>query len=128
MEYNPADMAKRKAKKSARPRATAEAQRREGRQTSKHAVTLAAIVRAKEARNCSWKRSCARLWRRRAGRRLPAIRFAPLDGSDGQFFLHEVWETREHHNGIRDAAFSPLERRKDALLAAREATFWQQIA
>jgi len=74
------------------------AQRREGRQTSQ--------ARGDACRNSPCQRGpgtapgsgvARACGADAAGRRLPAIRFAPLDGSDGQFFLHEVWETREHH-------------------------------
>lgn len=49
------------------------------------------------------------------------------DGT-GAFFLHEVWETREHHTAhTKTDHFLRWNARKDALLATREATFWTQI-
>lgn len=49
------------------------------------------------------------------------------DGS-GAFFLHEVWESREHHSAhTKTDHFLRWNARKDALLASREATFWTQI-
>ncbi len=46
----------------------------------------------------------------------------------GTFLFHEVWETREHHTAhTRTPHFLRWNARKDALLAFREAAFWQQI-
>jgi len=124
-------MAKRKAKKSARPRAT----RRRPRgvrvaKLPKHAVTLAAIVRAKEGQELLLEaelRALVAPTRREEG----CLQYDLHRSTDltGQFFLHEVWETREHHTAhTRTPHFLRWNARKDALLAAREATFWQQIA
>jgi quinol monooxygenase YgiN len=49
------------------------------------------------------------------------------DASDA-YLLHEVWESREHHRAhTQTPHFIRWNARKDALLAAREATFWKQI-
>jgi quinol monooxygenase YgiN len=45
------------------------------------------------------------------------------------FLLHEVWATREHHRlHTQTPHFLRWDARKDALLASREATFWQPLA
>jgi quinol monooxygenase YgiN len=45
------------------------------------------------------------------------------------FLFHEVWETRDHHTAhTRTPHFLRWNARKDALLAARESAFYQQIA
>jgi quinol monooxygenase YgiN len=47
----------------------------------------------------------------------------------GTFLFHEVWETREHHTAhTKTPHFLRWNARKDALLAARESAFYQQIA
>src|SRR6516165_4131600 len=47
----------------------------------------------------------------------------------GTFLFHEVWESREHHTAhTRTPHFLRWNARKDALLASREAAFWQQVA
>ena len=47
----------------------------------------------------------------------------------GTFLFHEVWESREHHTAhTRTPHFLRWNARKDALLASREAAFWQQLA
>jgi quinol monooxygenase YgiN len=47
----------------------------------------------------------------------------------GAFLLHEVWVTREDHRAhTKTPHFMRWDARKDALLASREATFWQQLA
>ena len=46
----------------------------------------------------------------------------------GAFLLHEVWATREHHRlHTHTPHFLRWDARKDALLVARDATFWQQL-
>lgn len=45
------------------------------------------------------------------------------------FLLHEVWASREHHTRhTKTPHFLRWDARKDALLASREAAFWQQLA
>jgi quinol monooxygenase YgiN len=47
----------------------------------------------------------------------------------GAFLLHEVWASREHHRlHTSTPHFLRWNARKDALLAARDATFWTQVA
>lgn len=123
-------MAKRKAKKSARRGATR--RRSKGARVAKlpkHAVTLAVIVRAKEGQELLLEaelRALVAPTRREEGcLQYDLHRSAELAG---QFFLHEVWETREHHTAhTRTPHFLRWNARKDALLVAREVTFWQQI-
>lgn len=44
------------------------------------------------------------------------------------FLLHEVWASREHHTAhTKSPHFLRWNARKDALLASREATFWEQL-
>ena len=45
------------------------------------------------------------------------------------FMLHEVWATRGHHTAhTKTPHFLRWDARKDSLLAAREVSFWQQVA
>src|SRR3974390_1106640 len=47
----------------------------------------------------------------------------------GTYLFHEVWQSREHHAAhTRTQHFLRWNARKDALLAAKESAFWQQIA
>jgi quinol monooxygenase YgiN len=124
-------MTKRNAKRSARRRLSRK--RSKGAKVvklPKHAVTLAVIVRAKEGQELLLEaelRALVAPTRREEG----CLQYDLHRSTDlaGQFFLHEVWETREHHTThTRTRHFLRWNARKDSLLAAREATFWQQIA
>ena len=124
-------MAKRKAKKTARRRPAR--RRSKGAKVvklPKHAVTLAVIVRAKEGQELLLEaelRALVAPTRREEG----CLRYDLYRSTElaSQFFLHEVWESREHHTAhTRTPHFLRWNARKDALLAAREVTFWQQIA
>jgi quinol monooxygenase YgiN len=124
-------MAKRKAKGGARRRSSR--RRTKGAtvvKLPKHAVTLTVIVRAKEGQELLLEgelRALVAPTRREAG----CLQYDLHRSTElpGQFFLHEVWETREHHTAhTRTPHFLRWNARKDALLTAREATFWQQIA
>jgi quinol monooxygenase YgiN len=47
----------------------------------------------------------------------------------GAFLLHEVWATRDDHRlHTKTPHFVRWDARKDALLAARDVSFWSQIA
>ena len=47
----------------------------------------------------------------------------------GAFLLHEVWATRDAHTEhMHTPHFLRWNAGKDALLASRDGTFWQQIA
>jgi quinol monooxygenase YgiN len=96
----------------------------------KRAVTLAVIVRAKEGQELLLEaelRALVAPTRREEG----CLDYDLYRSTElaGQFFLHEVWASREHHTAhTRTPHFLRWNARKDALLAAREVTFWQQIA
>ena len=124
-------MAKRKAKRSARRRPSRKKSKGpRAAKLPKHAVTLAVIVRAKEGQELLLEaelRALVAPTRREEG----CLQYDLHRSTDlpGQFFLHEVWETREHHTAhTRTLHFLRWNARKDALLATREANFWQQIA
>ena len=120
-------MAKRKPKKSvtrgkARKSATAK--------LPKNAVTLVVILRAKEGQEPLLEAELRALiapTRREEG----CLTYDLHRGLEipGAFLLHEVWATREHHRlHTKTPHFLRWDAGKDALLAAREATFWQQLA
>jgi len=124
-------MAKRKAKKSARSRP----RRRSSKAAKvvklpKRAVTLTVMVRAKEGQELLLEaelRALVAPTRREEG----CLQYDLHRSTElpGQFFLHEVWESREHHTThTRTPHFLRWNARKDALLAARELIFWKQIA
>ncbi len=124
-------MAKRKAKKRARRHTTRKrAKRAKVVKLPKHAVTLVVILRAKEGQEPLLEaelRALVAPTRREEG----CLQYDLHRSTElaSQFFLHEVWETREHHTAhTRTSHFLRWNARKDSLLAAREATFWQQIA
>jgi quinol monooxygenase YgiN len=120
-------MAKRKTKK----RAT----RRKARpvlaaKLPKNAITLCVILRAKEGQEPLLEAELRALigpTRREEGCLTYDLHRA-LD-IPGAFLLHEVWATREHHRlHTKTPHFLRWDARKDALLAARDATFWSQLA
>ena len=120
-------MAKRRAKKSAA--------RRKGHSGAaaklpKNAVTLVVILRAKEGQEGLLEAELRALitpTRRENGCLMYDLHRA-LE-IPGAFLLHEVWASREHHRlHTKTAHFLRWDARKDALLAGREATFWQQLA
>lgn len=124
-------MAKRKAKRSARRRPSR--RRSKGARVAKlpkQAVTLTVVVRAKEGQELLVEaelRALVAPTRREEG----CLQYDLHRSRElaGQFFLHEVWESCEHHTAhTRTPHFLRWNARKDALLAAREAIFWQQIA
>ena len=125
-------MAKRKATKTARRRRPLRRRSKGAKvvKLPKHAVTLAVIVRAKEGQELLLEaelRALVAPTRREEG----CLQYDLYRSTElaGQFFLHEVWESREHHAAhTRTPHFLRWNARKDALLAAREVTFWQQIA
>jgi len=124
-------MAKRKAKRSVRRRPSQ--RRTKGARIvklPKQAVTLTVIVRAKEGQELLLEAELRALvgpTRREEGcLQYDLHRSAELPG---QFFLHEVWESHEHHTAhTRTPHFLRWNARKDSILVTREATFWKQIA
>jgi quinol monooxygenase YgiN len=127
LEYNPATMAKRKAKKPATRR---EARSRTAAKLPKNAVTLVVILRAKEGQEGLLEAELRALIAptRREDGCLTYDLHRALD-IPGAFLLHEVWATREHHRlHTKTLHFLRWDARKDALLAGRDATFWSQLA
>ena len=121
-------MAKRKAKKPAarrKARSGAAAAR-----LPKNAVTLVVILRAKEGQESLLEAELRALiapTRREEGCLTYDLHRAIE--IPGALLLHEVWATREHHRlHTKTPHFLRWDARKDALLATRDATFWQQLA
>lgn len=123
-------MPKRKAHKSSERRS----HRRSSRglkvtKLPKGALTLIAMLRAKEGQHVLLEaelRALVAPTRKEAG----CLRYDLHRGADhaGAFLFHEVWESREHHAAhTRTPHFLRWNARKDALLASKEAAFWQQI-
>jgi len=124
-------MAKRKAKKTSKRRT--HKRRSRGLKITKlpkHAVTLIVVLRAKEGQHLLLEAELRALigpTRKEEG----CLQYDLHRGADqpGSFLFHEVWETREHHTAhTKTRHFLRWNARKDALLAARESAFWQQIA
>ena len=126
----PAVMPKRKAKKAASRR-----QRRSSRsgkitKLPKGALTLTVTLRAKDGQHLLLEAELRALigpTRKEVG----CIQYDLHRGADqpGTYLFHEVWESREHHVAhTRTPHFLRWNARKDALLAAKELIFWQQIA
>jgi quinol monooxygenase YgiN len=120
-------MAKRKAKRAATRR---KARRSAAAKLPKNAVTLAVILRAKEGQEPLLEAELRALiapTRREEGCLTYDLHRA-LE-IPGAFLLHEVWATREHHRlHTKTPHFLRWDARKGALLAGRDATFWQQLA
>ncbi len=120
-------MAMRKAK---RPATRRKARRGAPPKLPKNAVTLAVILRAKEGQEPLLEAELRALiapTRREEGCLTYDLHRA-LE-IPGAFLLHEVWATREHHRlHTKTPHFLRWDARKDALLAGRDATFWQQLA
>jgi len=124
-------MAKRKAKKMAkrktRPR---KARSKANRGLPKDAVTLVVNLRAREGQELLLEAELRALvgpTRREQG----CLTYDVYRGTElpGAFLLHEVWASREDHRlHTQTPHFLRWNARKDALLAARDATFWKQIA
>lgn len=95
----------------------------------KHAVTLIAILRAKEGQGVLLEaelRALSGPTRREEG----CLRYDLYRSADGpgSFLLHEVWESREHHTRhTKTPHFLRWNARKDALITSRDAAFWTQI-
>jgi quinol monooxygenase YgiN len=124
-------MAKRKRKSA---RSTRKAARRGPTSASnklpKNAVTLAVILRAKEGQELLLEAELRALiapTRREEGCLTYDLHRAIE--IPGDFLLHEVWATREHHRlHMKTPHFLRWDARKDALLTSRDATFWSQLA
>lgn len=95
----------------------------------KQAVTLMVILRAKEGQQALLEaelRALVAPTRKEDG----CLAYDLHQNADapGAFLLHEVWASREHHRAhTQTPHFLRWNARKDALLAARDATFWTQL-
>ena len=130
-------MAKRKAKRAASRRSSKKKSSRKTRsrprvnaKLPKDAVTLIVLLRAREGQETILEaelRGMVSPTRKEDG----CLRYDLYRSADtpGALLLHEVWETREAHTEhTHSPHFLRWNARKDALLAARDATFWKQIA
>ena len=96
----------------------------------KHAVVLTVILRAREGQELLLEaelRALVAPTRREEGCITYDLhRAAEMPSA---FLLHEIWASREHHRQhTKTPHFLRWDARKDALLASREATFWQRLA
>ena len=130
MEYNPADMNKRKAKKAARRPSKRKASKAKISKLPKGAVTLIVTLRSKEGQHLLLEAELRALvgpTRKEEG----CLQYDLHRSIDqpGQFLFHEVWETRDHHTAhTKTPHFLRWNARKDSLLATRESSFWQHTA
>jgi quinol monooxygenase YgiN len=124
-------MAKRNARKKAHKRAKGKTRRRGagGGKLPKEAVTLVVILRAREGQETLLEaelRALAGPSRKEDGC-LTYDLHRSMD-TPGALLLHEVWASREAHTEHSHTPhFLRWNARKDALLASRDGTFWQQI-
>jgi len=122
-------MAKRKVKNVA-ARGAGKRSSRGARKLPKEAVTLVVILRAKEGQDALLEAELRALTgpTRREDGCLTYDLHANTE-VPGSFLLHEVWASREHHRlHTKTPHFLRWDARKDALLGAREVTFWTQLA
>jgi quinol monooxygenase YgiN len=127
----PAHMAKRKGKKAAKRKSHPRKGRsKTNRGVPRNAVTLIVNLRAREGQGLLLEAELRALvgpTRREQG----CLTYDLYRGTElpGAFLLHEVWASREDHRlHAQTPHFLRWNARKDALLAARDATFWKQIA
>jgi quinol monooxygenase YgiN len=122
-------MPKRKAKKSAVRRSSRKSHGAKITKLPKGALTLVAFLRAKEGQQLLLEaelRALVAPTRKEEG----CLQYDLHRGADhpGTFLFHEVWESRKHHVAhTRTPHFLRWNARKDALLASKESTFWEQI-
>jgi quinol monooxygenase YgiN len=124
-------MAKRTAKKRAHKRAKSRKRPRAtgGGKLPKEAVTLMVILRAREGQETLLEAELRALVgpSRKEDACLTYDFYRSID-IPGAFLLHEVWASREAHTEhAHTLHFLRWNARKDALLASRDGTFWQQI-
>src|SRR5206468_6467608 len=126
-------MAKRKGKKAGArksKRRSRKARGARGGKLPKDAVTLIVILRAREGQETLLEAELRALvgpTRNEEG----CLTFDLHRSVDtpGAFLLHEVWATRDAHTEhMHTPHFLRWNAGKDALLASRDGTFWQQIA
>lgn len=123
-------MAKRKASRKTRKSSKS---RRNGAATPeklpKNAVILAVMLKSREGQEILLEAELRALLgptRKEEG----CLRYDLHRAADGAgtFFLHEIWETRDHHTAhTKTDHFLRWNARKDALLASRETGFWKQV-
>ncbi len=123
-------MAKRKTKARRPARSKARRKAASGGRLPKDAVTLIVILRAREGQETLLEAELRALvgpTRKEEG----CLTFDLHRSVDtpGAFLLHEVWATRDAHTEhMHTPHFLRWNAGKDALLASRDGTFWQQIA
>ena len=126
----PAVMPKRKAKKAAPRRPRRSSRGAKITKLPKGALTLVVTLRAKDGQHLLLEAELRALvgpTRKEEG----CLQYDLHRGADhpGTYLFHEVWQSREHHAAhTRTQHFLRWNARKDALLAAKESAFWQQIA
>lgn len=122
-----------KSKKKTRPRKSTRRKPRTARANAKlpkNAVTLTVVLRARPGQETMLEAELRALiapTRKEEG----CLQYDMHRSVEhpGVYLFHEVWETREHHTAhTRTPHFLRWSARKDALLGAREAIFWHQIA
>ena len=123
-------MAKRKTKARRPARSKARRKAASGGRLPRDAVTLIVILRAREGQETLLEAELRALvgpTRKEEG----CLTFDLHRSVDtpGAFLLHEVWATRDAHTEhMHTPHFLRWNAGKDALLASRDGTFWQQIA
>jgi quinol monooxygenase YgiN len=126
-------MAIRKRRKEIVPRtkaARSAAPRKPSAKLPKSAVTLVAMLKPQEGKQSLLEAELRALLahtRREEG----CMTYDLHRSADGaaSLLLHEVWASREHHRRhTLTPHFLRWDARKDSLLAAREVTFWSQLA
>ena len=95
----------------------------------KSAVTLIVVMQAKEGKEAEVRaelRALVAPTPREEGCLRYELHYS--EHGTGAFMLDEVWASRDHHTRhTRTAHFLRWDARKDALLAARELSFWKRI-
>ena len=123
-------MPKRKTKARRPARSKARRKAASGGRLPRDAVTLIVILRAREGQETLLEAEVRALvgpTRKEEG----CLTFDLHRSVDtpGAFLLHEVWATRDAHTEhMHTPHFLRWNAGKDALLASRDGTFWQQIA
>ena len=123
-------MPKRKTKARRPARSKARRKAASGGRLPRDAVTLIVILRAREGQETLLEAELRALvgpTRKEEG----CLTFDLHRSVDtpGAFLLHEVWATRDAHTEhMHTPHFLRWNAGKDALLASRDGTFWQQIA
>lgn len=93
------------------------------------AVTLLVVLRGREGQQAALKEELRALvapTRREPG----CLGYTLYRSADqpGVFLLHEIWASREHHaRHTRAPHLQHWSARKDAVLASRDASFWQVV-